>query len=595
MFGFGGGDGNKPDDKKPASNAPVANGGGGGGGGGGAGYSFDPSGLERAAAAAKELDKSRNAKEAFGLAKGQEKTKQLEIQAKHKEYEAQTKAYELQYVREKAEQDRKTLQQKQEQEKQMADYKDGLDRKRIKDKLEAEVYMRDKERQRDEERAAKLESLRRETIEYESQLRMQTELKRVEAETAGRIRQEQENKEIHLERDRLKAKEYRETVLEGVKLSGETLGAGLKDFLGDTERMTATVGGITLLALGVYSAKTATGVAGKFIEARMGKPSLVRETSRRTGLQRLNPVPVVRSMVSGQKDALDGIVLAPGLNARVRNIAISTSNTKKNQAPFRHLLLHGPPGTGKTLFAKSLAKNAGLDYAIMTGGDVAPLGRDGVTEIHKTFDWASSSNKGVLLFVDEADAFLQKRGKVSMSEDVRNALNAFLYRTGEQSDKFMLVFASNQPEQFDWAINDRIDEMVEFALPGTDERKAMLQLYLDKFIYKSGQGGGMFGGGGTKIEVFGGDKISEEKINEIAIQTDGFSGREISKLAIAWQAACYGTANPVLTDEILDTVLGHHLEQSAQKQVWYDTETPGGAAPVIDADAKVASVNNSKE
>ena len=28
------------------------------------------------------------------------------------------------------------------------------------------------------------------------------------------------------------------------------------------------------------------------------------------------------------------------------------------------------------------------------------------------------------------------------------------------------VYASNQPEQFDWAVNDRIDEMVEFALPG---------------------------------------------------------------------------------------------------------------------------------
>jgi hypothetical protein len=42
---------------------------------------------------------------------------------------------------------------------------------------------------------------------------------------------------------------------------------------------------------------------------------------------------------------------------------------------------------------------------------------------------------------------------------MRNALNAFLYRTGEASQKFMIVYASNQPEQFDWAINDRIDEV----------------------------------------------------------------------------------------------------------------------------------------
>lgn len=50
---------------------------------------------------------------------------------------------------------------------------------------------------------------------------------------------------------------------------------------------------------------------------------------------------------------------------------------------FRNILMHGPPGTGKTLFAKKLAKHSGLDYAIMTGGDVAPMGREGVTAIHK--------------------------------------------------------------------------------------------------------------------------------------------------------------------------------------------------------------------
>ena len=74
-----------------------------------------------------------------------------------------------------------------------------------------------------------------------------------------------------------------------------------------------------------------------------------------------------------------------------------------------------------------------------------------------------------------------------MSEDVRNALNAFLYRTGTQSDKFMVVFASNQPEQFDWAINDRIDEMVEFALPGRNERITMIKQYMDQYIKGGGK------------------------------------------------------------------------------------------------------------
>jgi ATPase family AAA domain-containing protein 3A/B len=57
---------------------------------------FDPTGLERAAKAAKELDKSRNAKYAFELAKHEEQSKQAESKAKMKEYEAQVPV--LQYL-----------------------------------------------------------------------------------------------------------------------------------------------------------------------------------------------------------------------------------------------------------------------------------------------------------------------------------------------------------------------------------------------------------------------------------------------------------------------------------------------------------------
>ncbi len=66
----------------------------------------------------------------------------------------------------------------------------------------------------------------------------------------------------------------------------------------------------------------------------------------------------------------------------------------------------GPPGTGKTMAAKRLARTSGLDYAILSGGDVAPLGGGAVTQLHDTFDWAERSRKGLLLFIDEADAFL---------------------------------------------------------------------------------------------------------------------------------------------------------------------------------------------
>ena len=66
--------------------------------------------------------------------------------------------------------------------------------------------------------------------------------------------------------------------------------------------------------------------------------------------------------------------------------------------------------------AKRLAKTSGLDYAIMSGGDVAPLGGQAVTQLHEMFDWAERSKRGLLLFIDEADAFLSQRGQQQMSE-----------------------------------------------------------------------------------------------------------------------------------------------------------------------------------
>lgn len=40
---------------------------------------------------------------------------------------------------------------------------------------------------------------------------------------------------------------------------------------------------------------------------------------------------------------------------------------------------------------------------------MAPLGAAAVHELHKLFDWANKTPKGMILFVDEADAFLRKR------------------------------------------------------------------------------------------------------------------------------------------------------------------------------------------
>ena len=56
--------------------------------------------------------------------------------------------------------------------------------------------------------------------------------------------------------------------------------------------------GLTLVAIGVYAAKYGTGVAAKYVESRLGKPSLVRETSRFSAIESLkHPIKVFKDFL----------------------------------------------------------------------------------------------------------------------------------------------------------------------------------------------------------------------------------------------------------------------------------------------------------
>ena len=512
------------------------------------GSGFDPTGLERAAKAAREIDASAHARLAFDVIQAREATKRLEHGTRQAAYEMRAREYEMQSVGKEGAEARQTLAAQTDHANRQAEYADQLERRRYAANLGAQRDARAAELQRHEASLARQEELRRRTLRYEAELREKTELKRAEAEATARARAERETHDLSLARMRAEAAERRETLLRSIGVSFETAGVGLRAFLGDREQMARAVGIASALALGVYGARAAARVAGDHAAARLGRPSLVRETSRASPLDALRPAGWRRLLAPAEAGgALDGVVLEPALEKRLGHVAAATKNTRANAAPFRHVLLHGPPGTGKTLFAKKLARASGLDYAILTGGDVAPLGRDAVTEIHRLFDWAATSRRGLLLFIDEADAFLRSRREAT-SEDLRNAFNAFLYRTGEPSRDVMLVYASNAAEDFDWAVNDRIDEMVRFSLPGRAERARMLRQYLD--------------------EYFGAGDIADAKLDGAVAATEGFSGREINKLVVAWKAAASAGAGGALDDATRAEVLDAHVEQRAVKSGW---------------------------
>jgi ATPase family AAA domain-containing protein 3A/B len=126
----------------------------------------------------------------------------------------------------------------------------------------------------------------------------------------------------------------------------------------------------------------------------------------------------------------------------------------------------------------------------------------------------------------------------------------------------MMVYASNQPAQFDGAVMDRIDEMVEFDLPGPEERKKMIAMYIEKYLLNPP---GRFA---KKVTT---QDIGDAEIDEVVNQTEGFSGRAISKLAIAWQAAAYGTQDAMLDRATFFKTVELHKNSSEQKDSWLVT------------------------
>ena len=248
-------------------------------------HGFDPNALERAAKAAKDLDSSKNAKEALRLITIQETTKQKEHEMERAKYQAMQQELAIRRVKEEEDASARTLDKQTQHDKARCDYKDQLERKRMVDNINAQRHMQDDERKKAEESLKRQEEIRRKSLQYEAELRQQTQIARAKAEADGRIRQERDNNDLLMKNKRAEAQEYRETVLESIRLATSSVGSGIMDFVSDKQKLANVATTLTTIAFGIYAAKISTGVAGRYIESVLGKPSLVRETTKKSSLQ----------------------------------------------------------------------------------------------------------------------------------------------------------------------------------------------------------------------------------------------------------------------------------------------------------------------
>ena len=158
---------------------------------------------------------------------------------------------------------------------------------------------------------------------------------------------------------------------------------------------------------------------------------------------------------------------------------------------------------------------------------------------------ANKSAYGTILFIDEADGLFMDRDTLIKAGALDHliVLDHILGATGTDSNKFMLIAATNHAYSFDPAMGRRFQDRIEMPLPSLNTRLKLLNLYIKNKLPNS-----------EKI-------LTPEKIEEIAQKTNGLSHAEIKDLVDAMSTKADAQEDDTLTQHNIDSAVAEAMEK----------------------------------
>jgi hypothetical protein len=249
----------------------------------------------------------------------------------------------------------------------------------------------------------------------------------------------------------------------------------------------------------------------------------------------------------------DALVVSPGLRqelerllqrcrARDRLVDNLGISAQARYHPGVRALLFGPSGTGKTLAASWLATQLGLplyrvDLSTITSKYI------GETEKNLAQLLARAEQAEVVLLFDEADSLFGKRTDVKDSNDrFANAQTNYLLQRIESYDGITLL-TSNSRSRFDSAFSRRLDLIIEFPLPGPEERRELWQSHLGENHH-----------------------LTPQDLNQIAASTD-LVGGHIRNVALAAAALAQAQGRAIEFGDVVQGITSEYRKLGRQLPV----------------------------
>ena len=235
-----------------------------------------------------------------------------------------------------------------------------------------------------------------------------------------------------------------------------------------------------------------------------------------------------------------------GIDEQVREVREAVEEPLVNPEKFdtvgidppSGVLLHGPPGTGKTMLAKAVANETDATFIKMAGSElVRKFIGEGSRLVRDLFELASEREPAII-FIDEIDAVAAKRteSKTSGDAEVQRTMMQLLSEMDgfEDRGEIRLIAATNRFDMLDRAIlrPGRFDRLIEVPEPDVEGRKRILEIHTGDMSL-----------------------ADEVDFEQLAAETDGFSGAELASLATeAGMFAIRDGRTDVRTEDFLDAL-----------------------------------------